>query len=172
MPEKGPKPVQKSRLPVIRKPKRVRNLLIAGLIGIGLTALGWCTGQWTWAIAGAVVVLLSMLSTWFSRKVGVLVVGIFRLLTYTAIRLVTALFFYTVITPVALLNRLRPKPWRASEQVLAKANESEKARASRQKGAPKTAAAALGGLLRPKGEPSYAAPPRRPPTAADFERLR
>lgn len=169
MPEKGPVPITKSRLPAVRRPKRVRNLLIAAAIGAGLAMVGWRSGHWSWAIAGAGVFVVALLSTWFSRKLGVLVVGMLRILAYNVIRFATALVFYGIATPIALLSRLQPRPWRASEQVLADD-------AIEEGHAPAPSMATRGGLLRPKsgsrGAPSYAAPPRRPPTAADFERLR
>jgi hypothetical protein len=191
VPEKGPIPIQKSRLSSVRRPKRIRNLFIAALIGGGLAYAGWTSHHWSWAIIGAVVFVLALVNTWFSRKLGVLVVGILRVLVFSGIRLLTALVFYGIVSPISLLSRLRPRPWRASEQVLADPEDthdqdlqaqvygveedaSSPSGESQPDGASshKSAAATLSDLLRPKGEPSYAAPPRRPPTAADFERLR
>lgn len=127
-------------MPVVRKPKRLRNLAIAAGTGGALAAAGWFAGPaYAW-VPGVALFALALVFPWFGRKLALLVLGVWRLFGNGLIRLFTALLFFGLVTPLAFLGRLGRGPWRA-----------------------KAAA---------DGKVSYAAPPRRPPTAADFERLR
>jgi hypothetical protein len=127
---------RKANVTMWRKPKRVRNLLIAAVLSVVLLGIGLVSWQVEWYYAAAAVFALAVVSPWFARKLGNGLYMAVKTLVYTLLRLVTALFFYSVISPIAFLLRLQKGPWRA------------------------------------KNKASYAAPPRRPPTAADFERLR
>jgi hypothetical protein len=127
-------------MPVVRKPKRLRNLAIAAGTGAALAVAGWFAAPPYGYVPGLAVFALALVFPWFGRKLALLVLGLWRLLGNGLIRLFTALVFFGLLTPLVTLGRLGRGPWRA-----------------------KAAA---------DGKVSYAAPPRRPPTAADFERLR